>query len=332
MLLSTRFIQALGIFIQTRCAARDSVSWIINCIAFYMNFHWVVRTCDRIKPFLNRDTCVEFWSLLREKFPDTMAAVIMPDHAHWIQKSVIGPDSGPDFTLEPHKSIFARRIKKFERRWGFRFEPIRTPMQIPDRKHLLRQVRYIHLNPCRSRLAQDPLEWEWSTHWDILGLVRNPWINAKDFFDDLGIPNDLMAFHRYVSADPSVNVEGTPFPEKFIKIRDSGLDDLTSAVAAYLRCGTQDFYRARGRRRELIHIATTLGTASRRELSERLRITPQNIGKHLRFPMQADDPPGVQRLLLDLRTLRAIRKIPLGSRNEPLGAGSVRGMKKGFQK
>jgi len=274
-----------------------------------MHFHWVIRTYDRTKPFLNRDACVELWSLLHEKFPDARAAVIMPDHAHWIQKIVAEPESGSEAILKAHKFNLIRAMKRLERRWRFQLEPIRDPAPIPDRKHLLRQIRYIHLNPCRSRLAGDPLEWEWSTHWDILGLVQKPWINTQTLFRELRIAEDLPSFHRYVSSDPSVSVEGSPFPEKGIKERDAGLDDLTSAVAAYLRCTVQDFYRTRGRRRELIHIATKFGMASRKELGERLQIAPQNVGKHLRFPIQIENPAGALRLLQDFRTLKAIRKI-----------------------
>ncbi len=68
-----------------------------------------------------------------------------------------------------------------------------TPL-IPDAKHLLRQVRYVHLNPCRGGLVQDPLCWRMARCLQYRGRNFAEW------------------FHGYVSGDPHTSVAGTPFP------------------------------------------------------------------------------------------------------------------------
>jgi hypothetical protein len=75
-------------------------------------------------------------------------------------------------------------------------------------------VRYVALNACRKRLVNDPLQWLWSTHLDVMGAIHDPWIRAADLARAVRRPHPGFAgaHHEYVSADPSVRVEGTPPP------------------------------------------------------------------------------------------------------------------------
>jgi len=75
--------------------------------------------------------------------------------------------------------------------------------EVPRGLKTRRLVRYIHLNPCRARLVDDPLAWAWSTHRDQVGLAV-PTMRA--------VASDPIGFHRYVSSDPTVRVDGTPLP------------------------------------------------------------------------------------------------------------------------
>jgi hypothetical protein len=86
------------------------------------------------------------------------------------------------------------------------------PERIPDLHHLKRQIRYVHLNPCRARLAGDPLQWEWSTHRDLAGCVSDPWPDPELLRHCFQAPRARLAeaAHAYISSDPSVTVTGSP--------------------------------------------------------------------------------------------------------------------------
>ena len=38
-------------------------------------------------------------------------------------------------------------------------------------------VEYIHLNPVRDGLVDQPLAWQWSTARDLVGAVADPWVS-----------------------------------------------------------------------------------------------------------------------------------------------------------
>jgi hypothetical protein len=50
-----------------------------------------------------------------------------------------------------------------------------------------RQVRYVHLNPCRDRFANDPLVPVWSTHRGAIGGEVDPWVSAERLSRALGL-------------------------------------------------------------------------------------------------------------------------------------------------
>lgn len=147
------------------------------------------------------------WVRLRSVFPSALAACLMPNHLH-----VIVEARSP---AEMRRAL-AYAIRALARVTGTRgvWEPVPPPSPIPDRKHLLRQVRYVHLNPCRDGLTADPLSWPWSTHRGVLGAEMDPWVDARRLAQALGKPRRGFGewLHAYVSADPSVAVAGTPPP------------------------------------------------------------------------------------------------------------------------
>lgn len=94
------------------------------------------------------------------------------------------------------------------------WEPASTRGTFTDPAKIRRQIRYIVLNPCRAGLVRCPSEWLWSTHREVLGAVRDPWVTAGAIVAVLGTATRGFAarHHRYVSGDPSVAVAGTPVP------------------------------------------------------------------------------------------------------------------------
>jgi REP element-mobilizing transposase RayT len=171
-------------------------------------FHIVARTNGRGGALSTFPLGAAVWSALRRQFPDTFAAVLMPDHLHVIATCVTREDA-----RDRMRALLSGARRHRHGAW-LRWEPVPEPSEVPDAKHLRRQIRYVALNPCRSKLAQDPLQWLWSTHRDVVGAAVDPWVTSSGLAAALNEPSACFAsrWHAYVSADPSVAVAGTPFP------------------------------------------------------------------------------------------------------------------------
>lgn len=148
--------------------------------------------------FRESEAAALFAQLLRA-FPETVALCVMPDHVH-----LVLPHADPGRRLGAVLSGYTRwRNAARGRRVATLWEPSPPPELLPDAHHVRRTVRYVHLNPCRSRLVADPLAWPFSTHRDYVGFARPGPIRVQA---------DAARFHAYVSGDPSVNPTGTPLP------------------------------------------------------------------------------------------------------------------------
>jgi hypothetical protein len=175
------------------------------------------------------------WDRLRAGFPGALAAALMPGHLHLVVAvEVVG---------RPRRRL-ARTLGWWSRRYpiakGFRqWEPPGAPRVIADRKHLRRTFRYVALNPCRDGLTGDPLSWIWSTHRDVCGALADPWVSTERVAAALGEGSRGFArrWHAYVSGDPSVRVEGTPFPvaEPTRSVPVRSVEDIAEAACAATR-------------------------------------------------------------------------------------------------
>ncbi len=173
-----------------------------------MFWHLTAHALAGLRPLASADDCAALFAALRRCFPRAAAAVLMPNHLHLVIEAT-------DPAAARRK--LARCLAGCARRSGVghMWQPVPEPVPIRDVKQLERQIRYVHLNPCRAGLVDDPLCWPWSTHRGAVGAELDPWVSPADLARYLGrreadVPRWL---HDYVSCDPSVNVTGTPFPE-----------------------------------------------------------------------------------------------------------------------
>lgn len=145
------------------------------------------------------------WHALRRNWPEAYAACLMPDHLHLL---IAARDARAEHQSLVHLlGAFSRAITPAS--WHVAApEPVRTA------EHARRTVRYILLNPCRARLADDPLAWPWSTHRGVAGAELDPWVSAERLARALGRSPAGFArqLHAFVSGDPSVSPNGSPFP------------------------------------------------------------------------------------------------------------------------
>jgi hypothetical protein len=146
----------------------------------------------------------------------------MPDHIH-----LILPDA-PGKRLGRAMSAYAQWRNAYRGERGPVWTPHPPPDRLADEKHLRRTIRYVHLNPPRAKLVEDPLAWAWSTHRDRVGFAF-PRVGALE--------PDPNRFHRSVSGDPSVAVEGTDLPRT--RHQDFRWEDVADAACAIFRVGPE---------------------------------------------------------------------------------------------
>jgi len=200
--------------------------------------HLVARTAARARPFQHRVACADLWRRLGRSF-DLVACALMPDHVHVLAQ----------IETETALRSFARLLAAFRLRMqatarpelAFDWEPLPQPEKVQyDKRHIARTVRYIHLNPTRDALCNDPLEWEWSTHRDWLGAVAHPEVDRSRWASAMGrrFPACIHWLHEYVGSDPSVpRPKPLVDPAPYLRCgeKDASLDAIVSAVPRVLR-------------------------------------------------------------------------------------------------
>jgi REP element-mobilizing transposase RayT len=73
---------------------------------------------------------------------------------------------------------YTRWINKREKRTGHLFQGRYKAILIEADTYLLELIRYIHLNPVRSNLANTPDDYRWSGHNAYLGAVTCDWLST----------------------------------------------------------------------------------------------------------------------------------------------------------
>ena len=187
-----------------------------------------------------REPALWLWNGLRRMFPNPLAAALMPNHLHLL--------TALEDPVAAH-ARFRRLLAAFARSFDLPtlWNPVPAPEVVTTPDKLLRQVRYIGLNPCRPvrvgrvevQIVTDPLRYEWSTHRDAVGAIANPWVTADAILDACGVeaPDPGPWLHRYVSSDPHVAVSGTPMPVAGLP---ATVDEALAAACATHRAEPED--------------------------------------------------------------------------------------------
>lgn len=201
--------------------------------------HLVARAEEGARPLRSRVACFDLWHRLGARF-DVVACVLMPDHVHLLAR-VDGRVARRAFA-QVLSSFRARAIGSPEYDCAkFSWEPLPQPQKVQrDARQLARTVRYIHLNPVRDGLCDDPLEWEWSSHRDWTGAVARPCVDLGRWGRALRRPAATRAewLHGYVCSDASVRRPrplADPRPWLVSPRIDASLAVLSAAVPRVLR-------------------------------------------------------------------------------------------------
>lgn len=91
---------------------------------------------------------------------------------------------------------YAREMQRHRTTTGHFFERRYRAILVDAESYLLELIRYIHLNPVRASLVQDPSAYRWSGHRAYLGLETAPWLTT-DFALSLFASDVATARERY---------------------------------------------------------------------------------------------------------------------------------------
>lgn len=220
-------------------------------------------------------TCLEaqaLWNRLVERVHLT-ALGLMPDHFH-------AKGAGPDLRHAVAEAMRAYTLWRNAHRgesgrvWAGPAEI--TP--INGRDHERRATNYIHLNPCRAGLVDDPLEWDFSTYRDALGFVIGS--SFRRVSDPARFHDETCAIVGLSSALPQRRPVGGGPPRV-------PLGTVLAAVSATMRLLPEQVL-ARGPARDLfIRAARRFTGASTRTIADWAHVCTETV--RLRSANVADD-------------------------------------------
>ncbi|MCB9679696.1 MAG: hypothetical protein H6737_31605 [Alphaproteobacteria bacterium] len=223
-------------------------------------FHYAARAASGSVLFHTWQEGVRLYEILGRNVTNPVALCIMPDHVH-LQTPT---DDRRSFAVG--LAAFARARNAARGETGPVFEPTEPPVQLATRDKIRRSERYIHLNPCRAALADDPLAWPLSTYRDAVGLSVTPFRAPAP---------DPHRLHAYTSGDPTVDIRGTLLPVAPLGV--ATLTQIAEACCALYRAPIAALHRRGPTRALFLRAARVLTDATTTEIADRARMSRRAV-------------------------------------------------------
>ena len=122
-----------------------------------------------------RDFLSRFGDNLRRNDAQCLAWTLISNHYHFLMRAGTQPLGK---LMAPVLGGFAGSYNRRHRRSGYVFQNRFASILCDEDSYLLELVRYIHLNPLRAKIVEDPTElgrYPWTGHAGILGKHRQKW-------------------------------------------------------------------------------------------------------------------------------------------------------------
>ncbi|MBE9007094.1 transposase [Fortiea sp. LEGE XX443] len=121
--------------------------------------------------FFEHENYIYFLKLIREHLisnaVDIVAYCLMPNHYHFL---VYLKDETLSDAMKSLSLAYTKAINKRFNRSGVLFQGRFQSIHISQTDYLINLSRYIHLNPVKAGLVQQPEEWEFSSYLEYTGL------------------------------------------------------------------------------------------------------------------------------------------------------------------
>ncbi len=126
---------------------------------------------------------------------------------------------------------FAQNFNRIHHKTGHVFQGRYRAILCQKQSYLLELVRYVHLNPVRAHLVQDPQQWRWSSLNDYLHPSQHPWLHTRDILAEFGRhPHHHLL--QFLSQVPDLDPAMIYPPESFPILGDNAfIKQVTEPVA-----------------------------------------------------------------------------------------------------
>ena len=248
--------------------------------------HFVARARDGLWPLKARPQACELWLQIGARFQaDLLAGILMPNHLHLA--IITAKPARVRADLGVLLRSFTRR--HFPGRSVWSPQPTERSEVGTKPQKIARVIRYIHLNPCRARLTDNPWLWEFSTIRDHSKHSLSHWIRDEQIEKWLGqSAQTWQSQHEsFVQLDSHVKPDAL---NSFLSTR--GFESITrreleKAITLQLHC-TEETLHKRGPERDLL--ARAILTQSEclsplNHLSRELGISRGRLGLLQRDPL-----------------------------------------------
>ncbi|MBU7582347.1 MAG: transposase [Nostoc sp. TH1S01] len=134
-------------------------------------YHIYNRVNNHQTIFFERENYIYFLKLLRKHLIinaiDIIAYCLMPNHYHLL---VYLRDETLSEAMKSLSIAYTKAINKRFNRSGVLFQGRFQSIHVAKIEYLINFSRYIHLNPVKAALVQQPEEWEFSSYLEYTGL------------------------------------------------------------------------------------------------------------------------------------------------------------------
>jgi len=102
-----------------------------------------------------------------------LAFALMPNHVHLVIQ--VSPDGSPSDAMHWISTSYTRYFNERHQRVGHLYQGRFFSNLVNRDAYLFEVTRYVHLNPVRARLVEQPSAYPWSSYRAYLGLEQDPW-------------------------------------------------------------------------------------------------------------------------------------------------------------
>ena len=161
---------------------------LLNRFAYYMD--------PSIKPPISRLTRKELVEKLSIQVKSPLIKIIqyclMPNHFHLFAQQLEG--AGITEFIRIALDSYSRYFNTKHERVGPLFQGKFKSVEVENDDQCMHLSRYIHLNPCISKLATKPEDYKWSSYQSFLQKNKSRVCNPKLILNYFKSPNDYQNF------------------------------------------------------------------------------------------------------------------------------------------
>lgn len=283
--------------------------------AFY---HVMARGNRKQRVFNNVDDYRVYIGLMR-KYSNRYAVevhgyALMPNHVHMLLRV----NEIPLFKfMQGLQQTYTQYFNKTYEQVGHVFQGRYKCIYVGRDEYLLELIRYIHLNPVKDGLVDDPIKYRWTSHDAYFNNRVNTWVQTYFIKSLLAEYGGTIIDDYQLVPEAIPKREGTEGEEKNTSLDEKmtskvnyrmGLDDLANKVSSALGFSPDVFF-SKGRTREIAfakrifsYIACRQSGYRMQDVADFMGCTVVNISKSLRWV----EEEGVRLKLVDNNLLNRI--------------------------